>query len=344
MSHARSTLAVALLQVALCSCGWIGGSTPGSRLPLRLGYFPNITHATALVGIRSGLLAQALGPGVVLRTSAFNAGPPAIEALLSGSIDASYVGPNPALTAYLRSHGRAVRVIAGATSGGASLVVRRSIHNAADLRGRTLATPQLGNTQDVALRWWLRSQGLRTNPNGGGDVLILPQDNAQTLQGFRGGLIDGAWVPEPWASRLVFEGGAHVLVDEATLWPDGRFVSTLLVVRTDFLRDHPAVVQRLLAGHIRATDFVSSHPTEAQQLVNDATAAVTGLRLSPAVVAAAWSHLTFTTDPIAPSLGDDAMRAETLGLLGHIDLHGLFALAALNQQLASGGKPSVAGL
>jgi NitT/TauT family transport system substrate-binding protein len=172
----------------------------------------------------------------------------------------------------------------------------------------------------------------------------LPQDNAQTLQGFRGGLIDGAWVPEPWASRLVFEGGAHVLVDEATLWPDGRFVSTLLVVRTDFLRDHPAVVQRLLAGHIRATDFVSSHPTEAQQLVNDATAAVTGLRLSPAVVAAAWSHLTFTTDPIAPSLGDDAMRAETLGLLGHIDLHGLFALAALNQQLASGGKPSVAGL
>jgi ABC-type nitrate/sulfonate/bicarbonate transport system substrate-binding protein len=215
-----SRLVALLLSAAVLGACGASGSHPASSQPvtLRLGHFANLTHATALVGLRKGIFAEALGPSVSLRTSVFGAGPEAVEALLSNSVDAAYVGPNPAVNAFVQSRGRGVRVVSGATSGGASLVVRPSIAAPADLRGRTLATPQLGNTQDVALRWWLAGRGLRTSPQGGGDVAILPQDNAQTLLAFRSGQIDGAWVPEPWATRLVLEAGGRQLVDERDLW------------------------------------------------------------------------------------------------------------------------------
>ncbi|MBL8976754.1 MAG: ABC transporter substrate-binding protein, partial [Myxococcales bacterium] len=210
----RRRLSAALLAaLVVAACG--GGSSEPS---LRLGYFPNITHAAALVGVSDGIFARQLG-AIKLETFTFNAGPAAIEALLSGSLDASYVGPNPAINAFVKSRGEAVRIIAGATSGGAFLVVRPEISSAADLRGQAVASPQLGGTQDVALRSWLATQGLKTDTSGGGDVSVVPQENAQTLERFRDGKLAGAWVPEPWASRLVLEGGGKVLVDERDLWP-----------------------------------------------------------------------------------------------------------------------------
>lgn len=296
------------------------------------------------MGVKQGIFAQALGSGVTLRTFTFNAGPSAVEALLSDSIDATYVGPNPAINAYIRSHGAAVRIISGATSGGAALVVKPSISSVADLKGKKIASPQLGNTQDVALRWWLKQHRFNTTAEGGDDVSVVPQDNAQTLQAFRAGQIDGAWVPEPWATRLVLEGGGRTLVDERDLWPQGHFVTTQLVVRTAFLQQHPDVVERLLEGQMRANEFVNQQPVDAQQLANEAIGEITGKKLSDQVVATAWQHLTFTDDPIASSLRDAAEHAAAVGLLKSVDLRGIYALGPLNRELALAGQSAVDGL
>ena len=308
---------------------------------LRLGFFPNITHATALVGVEKGFFQDALGPGTRLSTSTFNAGPAASEALFSGAIDASYIGPNPAITAFIKSHGTAIRVISGAASGGASLVVRNGISGPADLRGKKIADPQLAGTQDIALRWWLKSNGLKTDTEGGGDVSILPQDNSQTLTTFRAGQVDGAWVPEPWASRLVSEGGGKVLVDERSLWPGGQFVTTQLVVRAEFLRIHPETVRRLLEGQVRANAFVRDHPAEAQASANTELGNITGKKLSDAVVAASWSKLTFTDDPLLATLRSQADHAVGLGLQAKANLDGIADLTLLNQVLSAQGEPSV---
>ncbi len=183
-------------------------------------------------------------------------------------------------------------------------MVAPDINSAADLKGKTVATPQLGNTQDVALRTWLKQNGLNTDTTGGGDVSIKPQDNATTLDAFKQGQIQGAWVPEPWATRLVQEGGGKVLVDERTLWPQGQFVTTQLVVATKFLDAHPDVVERLLEGQVAANDYVNKNPAEAQKAANDQIEKLTQKRLADAVVAASWNNMTFTDDPIASSLVD----------------------------------------
>src|SRR5688572_16577034 len=242
-----------LAAVALAGCGSSSQDTAAGtvdkaaeKVDLRLGYFPNITHASAVVGVEKGIFAEKLGSGVNLTTSAFNAGPAAVEAIFNGAIDATYIGPNPAINAFAKSNGEAVRIISGATSGGAYLVVNPSINKPADLKGKKIASPQLGNTQDVALRSWLKANKLSADTQGGGDVSIAPQENGQTLEAFKTGLIAGAWVPEPWATRLIQEGQGKVLVDEKTLWPGGQYVTTHLMVRTGFLKDHPDVVQRLL--------------------------------------------------------------------------------------------------
>ena len=204
--------------------------------------------------MEEGLFADALGDAS-LETFTFNAGTEASEALLSESIDATFIGPNPAINAFAKSDG-AVTLVAGTTSGGASLVVAQDIDSPDDLAGKTLATPSLGNTQDVALRAWLADQGYETDETGGGDVTITPQENADTLTTFQAGDIQGAWVPEPWATRLVDEGGGKVLVDESDLWTDtdGQFVTTHLLVRTDYLEEHPANVKALIEGLLDAID------------------------------------------------------------------------------------------
>jgi sulfonate transport system substrate-binding protein len=311
---------------------------------LRLGYFPNITHATALVGIESGLFQDALGPGVSFEVSSFNAGGSASEALLNGAIDATYIGPNPAINAFAQSQGAAIRIIAGATSGGAYLVVKPEIASVADLRGKKLSTPQLGNTQDVALRTWLADNGLATDKQGGGDVSILPQENAQTLETFTSGQVDGAWVPEPWATRLVQEGGGKVLLDEKTLWPEGKYVTTHLVVRTDYLEAHPDMIRALLAGHLAANDLVNSDPAKAQKLTNEGIEEITGKTIAEEVIRAAWPNLTFTVDPIASSLKGSAEHATKVGLLDPVDLTGIYDLELLNELLRLAGKTTVSGL
>jgi NitT/TauT family transport system substrate-binding protein len=333
-------LVVSLL--AACSSGQgSGGGSGGGAATVRLGYFPNLTHATALVGLEDGTFARALGDAK-LEAKPFNAGPQAVEALFSEAIDATYIGPNPAINAHVKSKGEALRIISGATSGGALLIVRPDINSATDLRGKKVATPQLGNTQDVALRSWLAKQGLSTTTTGGGDVQVLNQENAQTLDLFRSGGIDGAWVPEPWATRLQLEGGGKVLVDEKDLWPQGQFVTTHLVVRAEFVRDHPDLVDRLLRGQVEANELVNTDPAKAQRLANARIKAVSGKPINDEILAAAWKRLTFTNDPIAPSLRTSAANAEALGLLGKgANLDGIYDLGPLNRILSTAGEAEV---
>lgn len=306
---------------------------------LRLGYFANVTHATALVEVERGTLATKLG-GVKLETQVFNAGPAAVEAIFAGSIDATYVGPNPAINAYVKSKGDAIRIVAGATSGGAQLVVQPGV-TLANLKGKTLATPQLGNTQDVALRAWLASNGLKTDPTKGGDVTIAPTDNATTLQLFKDKKIAGAWLPEPWASRLVLDGGGTVLVDEKTLWPQGQFVTTQLVVTTKFLTAHPEIVKRLLEAHVETTDWINANQAEAKTIVNTALEKLTQKKLKDAVIDRAFGNLTVTVDPVASSLAESAAHAVAAGLLKQPDLKGIYDLRLLNEVLSAAGKPAV---
>jgi NitT/TauT family transport system substrate-binding protein len=338
----RVVISVAALALLGAACGGEGRAAPGGdSVQLRLGYFPNVTHATAIVGIHDGLFEDRLGDDVGFRGVSFNSGTEAIEALFSDAIDASFVGPSPAINAWQQSGGEAIRIVSGATSGGAFLVVREGLESAEDLRGKTLSTPDLGNTQDVALRAWLREQGLETDLEGGGDVSIVPQENAQILETFRAGEIDGAWVPEPWATRLIDEGGGRVLVDERDLWPKGEFVTTHLVVATTFLDEHPDVVKALLEGVVDANEFVNTKPGDAQDIVNDGIEAVTGARMTDDSMHHAWKNLVFTLDPIASSLEKSARDAVDVGLLEPVDLDGIYDLSLLNEVLDDAGLPKV---
>jgi NitT/TauT family transport system substrate-binding protein len=338
VSMLRTATAALLGIVLLASCGVGSGAETGTVL--RLGYFPNVTHAPALVGLEEGILAEALGD-VELQAQAFNAGPDVVEAIFNGALDASYIGPNPAINAFSQSDGQAIRIVAGTTSGGAAFVVSEEITSPDQLAGTVLATPQLGNTQDVALRAWLVEQGYETDLEGGGDVSVMPQANAQALEAFIAGDIDGAWVPEPWSTRMVNEGGGHVLVNEADLWPDGQFVTTHLIVATEFLEKHPDVVQALLTGHLEAVAFANEQADAAQAAVLAQIEAVTGSELSAEVLAAAWQNLEFTVDPIASSLATSAEHATELGLLDPTDLEGIYDLALLNEVLGAAGEPEI---
>jgi NitT/TauT family transport system substrate-binding protein len=338
----RLRLAAACLVLAAASGCDAGSERDPAPSTVRLGYFANVTHAPAILALEQGWFAEALGSDVRLEPRSFNAGPEAVEALFSEALDLTYIGPNPAINAFAQSEGQAIRIVAGATSGGAALVVQPSITEPAGLAGKKLASPQLGNTQDVALRAWLREQGLSADLEGGGDVAILPQANAQTLETFRAGEIQGAWVPEPWATRLVLEGGGKVLVDERSLWRDGRFVTTHVIVRTAFLAEHPDLVVAVLRAHVRAVDFANAEPARARELVNAGIAKVTGKALPAAVIEGAWQNLAFTVDPIAASLRKSAADAAAVGLLEPVTLDGIYALDTLNALLAAAGKPPVA--
>jgi NitT/TauT family transport system substrate-binding protein len=340
-SGLAATLLITATAVSLAGCGGDDAdASSGQPVTLRLGYFPNLTHATAIVGVEDGHFARALGRNK-LKTQTFNAGPEATQALLSGALDATYIGPGPSTNAYAKSGGEAVRVISGATSGGAALVVKPEITSVADLKGKKIASPQLGNTQDIALRSYLKEQGLETTQEGGGDVQIVPQENSQTVDTFATGTIDGAWVPEPYLSRLVNEGGT-VLVDERTLWPEGKFVTTNLLVRTDFLEEHPDVVKALLEGQVAANESINDDPANAQKVVGEAIGKLTGKPLDPELVAQAWKTLTFTDDPLPATLITGAEHATDVGLLDKVDnLRGIYDLELLNEVLKAKGLPEV---
>lgn len=346
--------AASVLVLAACGGGSSAGSAaaPAATAPstdrtvaVKIGYFPNLTHAPGLVADAEGLFTKRIGDGKV-SVQSFNAGPDVVQALFGGSLDIAYIGPNPTINAYAQSKGAAVRVISGAASGGASLVVKPEITDAAGLKGKTLATPQLGNTQDVALRYWLKEQGLATDVDGGGDVKIAPQKNAAALQAFASGQIDGAWVPEPFATQFVAAGG-KVLVDEKTLWPEGKFVTTNVVVRTEFLQKNPDTVRAFLEANLDALDLIASDPAKAQADVAAKISAITGQEVKAETLAAAWKNLTFTADPLQSSLKTSAAHAEAVGLLKEKpsdDFAKLWDLAQLNAALKARGEAEVAGL
>ena len=341
---------IAAVGVALAATLLLSGcsgtaSATGPLEELRLGYFDNLTHAPALVGIEQGFFADALGE-TTLTAQAFGAGPAAIEALSAGAIDAAYVGPSPAVNTFVQSKGQSAVIVAGATIGGAALVVRDGIDSPADLKGTTLASPQLGNTQDVALRSWLEDEGYETSTTGGGDVMVTPTDNARALTLLQSGQIDGAWLPEPWVSRLVLEADAHVLVEESDLWPNGEFPTTVLLVGADFNRDHPETVRALLQGHTASVAWLNEHQNQAAAVINEKLTADTGKPLADAVIDRALGGLHFTNDPLAGTLEVSLQKAVAAGIAKDGDLTGLFDLTQLNGVLAAaGGAPvSAAGL
>jgi NitT/TauT family transport system substrate-binding protein len=339
-------LAILILLVAgITGCGR-DHSKPGPTAAgvIRVGYFPNLTHAQALAGLARGDFARALGPNVTIETTVFNAGPSVIEAMFAKRIDLAYVGPNPAINGYVQSQGSALRIVAGATSAGASLVVRANagITTPADLDGKRIASPQLGNTQDVALRAFLAKHGLKPRENGG-SVDVIPTPNAQIIDLMRTKQLDGAWVPEPWASRLVMDGGCRVLVDERDLWPNGDFVTAQIIVRTDYLEAHRDVVRAWLDAHVAVTQWMLENPAEAKPLINAEVAKLTGKPLAEGVLDAAWSRMRPTWDPIAPSLFACAEAAHAAGFLREApDLSGIYDLAELNNVLRARHLPEVA--
>ncbi|MBT2521916.1 ABC transporter substrate-binding protein [Arthrobacter sp. ISL-28] len=315
---------------------------------LKLGYFGNITHAPALIGVNEGFIKNNLG-STKLSTQVFNAGPAAIEALNAGAIDATYIGPNPAINSFVKSKGESISIIAGAASGGAQLVVKPEIKTAADLKGKTLASPQLGGTQDVALRAWLGKQGYKTNPDGGGDVAINPTENAQTLKLFQSGKLDGAWLPEPWASRLVLQAGAKVLVDEKDLWDGsltgkpGEFPTTILIVNKKFAAEHPETVEGLLKGHVQAVKWLNDAPAaEKTTKVNAALKETAGKALQQNVIDRSLQNIVFTVDPLAGAFKKLLQDGVDAGTTKQADLNGIFDLTALNR--VTGQKTSAAGL
>jgi len=309
---------------------------------LRLGYLENITHAPALVGVKEGFFTKNLGNGVTLKLYPYSTGTQEATALLAGQLDAAYVGPDPAIKAWQTSGGTEIRVISGAASGGAELVVQPGITSAQQLKGKKLATPSLGNTQDVALRYWLKKQGLTTTETGGGDVPITPvSPNSAAVLEFESHQLAGAWEPAPYDAEMVADGG-HVLVNEANLWPGGQFVTTQLVVTQKFLGAHPTVVSDLLKGQIEANNFIQQNKSAAAAAANAELTSLTGKGLKPNVLAAAFAQVTFTNDPIESSLLADAQHAVSVGLLSPVkNLSAIYDLSPLNKLLASAGQPQV---
>jgi NitT/TauT family transport system substrate-binding protein len=311
---------------------------------VRVGAFPNITHPQAMIGKASGWFEKAMAPEAKVEWKSFNAGPSAVEALFAGAIDMTYVGPNPTINGYVRSNGEALRIIAGATSGGAALVVRNDsgINAPQDFHGKRVASPQMGNTQDVALRSWLKSQGLKTADKGG-DVQVIPIANPDQLALFLKKELDAAWAPEPWAARLVREANARVFLDERTLWPNGQFITAHLVVNTKFLHAHPDVVKKWLRAHVELTDWISQHPSEAKQLLNQQIQRETGKALPSQVLDDAYDRMRPTYDPLRGSLMSAAKAAFDAGFLGRQmpDLSGMYELSLLNQVLAEKGKRAI---
>ncbi|HEV7626047.1 MAG TPA: ABC transporter substrate-binding protein [Streptomyces sp.] len=351
----RALAALVTLPLLLTACGYgskapqdkggpaaAGGKKVDGLKEVKVGYFGNVTHATPLVGLRKdGEIPKELG-GTKVGTQVFNAGPAAIEALNAKAVDLAWVGPSPSINGYTKSGGKNLKIISGATSGGASLVVDpKKVKSAKDLKGKRIATPQLGNTQDVALLNYLAEKGHKVDAETGkGDVSVLRQDNKEIPTTFQQGGIDGAWVPEPTASNLVAKGG-KTLLNEKKLWKDGKFVTTNLVVRQDFLKKHPDVVEAVVRGAVRTNAWIKDHPDEAKKHINTALKRDAGKPLPQPVLDSAFKDIEVTDDPLAATLKQEASHGVKAGLLKKADLKGIYDLSILNRVLKSEGKPAV---
>jgi NitT/TauT family transport system substrate-binding protein len=339
---AAGVAAATMLAAGCSSASGAGSGGAGDPVTLRLGFLVNITHAPALIGAEKGFFTKDLGSGVKLKLFPFSTGTQEATALLAGQLDAAYVGPNPTIKAWQTSSGSLIRVISGAASGGAELVVKAGITSPAQLKGKKLATPSLGNTQDVALRYWLKSNHLTSNPTGGGDVPITPvTPNSAAVLEFKSGQIAGGWEPAPYDIEMVKDGG-HVLVNEASLWPGSQFVTTNLVVTSKFLAAHPTAVNGLLKGQIQANDYIHQDLAAAETAANAELISVLGKGLKQDVLAAAFQQITFTDDPITTSLTTDAQHAIAVGLLKPVtNLTGVYDLGPLNKLLKAAGEAQV---
>ncbi|MFF1376283.1 ABC transporter substrate-binding protein [Streptomyces sp. NPDC058308] len=348
--------ALPLLALALGACGYGSQADPAddgkSKVAagaekidgldsVKLGYFPNLTHATALVGNQEGLLQKELG-GTEAKYSQFNAGPSEIEALNAGAIDIGWIGPSPAINGYTKSQGKNLRIIGGSASGGVKLVVNpEKIKSLKDVKGKKIATPQLGNTQDVAFLNWIAEQGWDVDAQSGkGDVSVVRTDNKITPDAYKSGSVDGAWVPEPTASKLVAEGG-KVLLDEADLWPDKKFVITNIIVRQKFLEEHPKVVEAVLRGSVKTNAWIAKNPQKAKAAANARLKADVGKPLPAEVLDPAWKSIRTTDDPLAATLDAEADHAVKAGLLEKPDLKGIYDLGPLNKVLKAAGESPV---
>jgi NitT/TauT family transport system substrate-binding protein len=306
----------------------------GAPVTVSLGFLTNITHASALIGLKEGFFAKDLGSAGTLKPTAFSTGTEETTALLAGQLDAAYVGPNPAINAWAKSSGSAIKIISGAATGGASVVVKKGISSASQLKGKTLATPSLGNTQDVALRYWLKQNGVTTTTTGGGDAFIKPTTpNSAAVLEFESGQIAGGSEPAPYDVEMVKDGGTVLLSEPG--------VTTLLVVAQSFLSAHPAIVADLVKAQVQANDFIKSNPAAAQADANAELGSFTGKPLKASIVTASFKEITFTDDPDASSLTSDASQAVSLGLLKPVNLSGIFDLGPLNTALAAAGESQV---
>jgi NitT/TauT family transport system substrate-binding protein len=320
------------------------GAGFGQQITIRVGAFPNITHPQAMIGKANGWFDKAMGPQVKIDWKSFNAGPSAMEALFAGALDLTYIGPNPAINGYVRSNGEALRTVAGATSGGAALVVRvdAGISKPEDFHGKRIASPQMGNTQDVALRAWLKAHGMKTNDKGG-DVQVIPVANPDQLTLFLKKQLDGAWAPEPWASRLVHEANGRIFLDERELWPKGQFVTAQLVVSTKFLNEHPDLVKNWLRAHVELTDWINGHMPEAKGILNAQIQKETGKALPSDLLDDAFGRLEVIYDPLRTAFMKAAQSAFDAGFLGRQmpDLSNMYDLRLLNQVLTEKGKKQI---
>ena len=314
---------------------------------LKIGYFPNINHAQAVIGIGNGDFQKTLGDDIEIKTFLFNAGPSAIEALLAKQVDVAYIGPNPAINGYVVSEGKSLKIIGGASSGGAIFVVRNDsgINSVKDFAGKKFASPQLGNTQDVALRKYLLDNGYKTKDKGG-NVEILPVKNPDILTLLLKKEIDGAWVPEPWGEKLIKEGNSRLFLDERTLWPDGKFVTANIIVNPEYLQQNPDVIRKLLAAHVNETQWINSHKEEALTTFNTQLKSLTGQTIPEDQLTEAFSRLELTNDPIKQSLFKSAKDAFSVGFLGKTepDLSGIYDLTILNEVLKSKGLVEIDGI
>ncbi|MBO1329904.1 aliphatic sulfonate ABC transporter substrate-binding protein [Streptomyces sp. VRA16 Mangrove soil] len=349
----RALAVTATLPLLLTACGYGSNADDSSKEnvsakgkalstdTVKIGYFGNLTHGTALVGRQQGIFQKEL-KGTKAQYATFNAGPSEIEALNAGSIDIGWIGPSPSINGYTKSKGTSLRIIGGSASGGVKLVVDpKKIKSLDDVKGKKIATPQLGNTQDVAFLNWIAEQGWKVDANSGkGDVSVVRTDNKITPDAFKSGSIDGAWVPEPTASKLVAEGG-KVLLDESTLWPDKKFVITNIIVSQKFLKAHPDVVEAVLRGSVKTNQWIDAHPDEAKAAANKQLEKDSGKALPPNVLDPAWKSIEFTDDPLASTLDSEAAHAVKAGLLQKPDLAGIYDLKPLNKVLKAAGESPV---
>ena len=320
------------------------------KIVIRVGHFPNITHAQAVIAhglsrAGKGWFEDRLGTDVQIQWYVYNAGPSAMEAIFTKSIDMTYVGPNPAVNAHLKTRGNEIRIVAGACSGGAALVVQPDgpIRSDADFKGKKIGTPQLGNTQDVAARAWLQSKGFRVTMTGG-DAMVIPTANPDQLTLFQKGDLDAVWTVEPWVSRLVLEAKAKVYLEESTLWKEtkGRYVTTHLVSSVKFLAEQPVLLQKWIAAQIELTQWIAAHTVEAKQLFNEEMKAETTKGLALPTLDRAWQQLELTHDPVPESLIKSAEDARRVGFLREKpDLSRIYDLKLLNAVLAEEKLPAI---